>query len=126
MRPRVTRLMILTALAASACGQVRDNAAQDKDPFLMINTLLVRNACSNCHGSDYTLVGPSMVDVAGVRGPDSSEARKALAAKILDGTQRVWGTAIMPPQHQVTPDKAQELAAAILELAAPPQPSEGK
>jgi cytochrome c551/c552 len=103
---------IITLFQLAGCS----SSSEDKDPYLEMNTLLVQNACSNCHGADYMRVGPSMVDIAAVRGPDTPEARKALAAKIMGGAQGSFGTAIMPVQKQVDPKEADELAKAILTM----------
>lgn len=105
-------------LALGGCN-ASGNAQQDRDPLLQMNTLLVQNACSNCHASDYARVGPAMVDVAAVRGPDSPAARKELAGKLLNGTKGSFGLAIMPAQKQLTPEKADELARVILSLHKP-------
>ena len=117
----------IVATSIATCGGIalllggcdRWSAAQDRDPLLEINTLLVANACSNCHASDYARVGPSMLDVSAARGPDSPEARKALAGKLLNGTKGSFGLAIMPPQKQLSEQKADELARVILSLKKP-------
>lgn len=108
-------------------GQVPDhtNAAQsvdatgapnpDQDPYLAMNTLLVKNACSNCHASDYARVGPAMKDVAAIYASDAV-GQAQLTEKIIKGTKGKWGEAIMPPQHQVTEEGATELAKAIMAL----------
>ena len=52
-----TRFLALgLALALSACQQQSSGHVQDRDPYLRMDTLLVRNACSNCHASDYARV----------------------------------------------------------------------
>jgi cytochrome c551/c552 len=112
-------LAIGLLVGLTACHAPSANEAQDRDPYLRINTLLVNNACSNCHASDYARVGPSMTDVAAARGPDSPEARQLLRGMILNGTRGSYGEAVMPKQAQVTPDAADELAKAILELRKP-------
>jgi cytochrome c len=122
---RKTSLYVLlgASLVLTACNGNSGSGAEEKDEFLQINTLLVQNACSNCHGSDHTRVGPSMRDIAAVRGPDTPDARMQMAERILNGVKGNWGEAIMPVQKQVTPQKAEELAQAILALHGrkPPQ-----
>ena len=118
MGMRISCVAAAMATFVCACTQSGAGAAQDNDPYLEMNTLLVANACSNCHAADYIRVGPSMVDIAMARGPESPEARKAMAEKILNGAQGSWGTAVMPAQAQLSPEKARELASAILSLKA--------
>lgn len=113
-------LALGATLALSACQQRATSAQQDKNPYLRMDTLLVRNACSNCHASDYARVGPAMTQVAAIRGPDTPESRKLLRDMILNGTKGAWGEAVMPKQQQVTPQAADELAQAILALPAHP------
>lgn len=87
----------------------------DRDPYLAMNILLVRNACSNCHAADYPRVGPAMKDVAALYAGDSA-ARMRLAGEIMNGTKGKWGESVMPPQHQVSAHAADELVAAIMAL----------
>jgi cytochrome c len=117
---RMTGVIVMLATAAlSACGYFEAPSVEDSDPYLAINSLLVKNACSNCHAADYMRVGPSMVDVAAVRGREGSSAPEVLAAKIMAGSQGSFGTAAMPPQKQVSAQQAEELAKAILALYKP-------
>jgi cytochrome c551/c552 len=109
-------LSLIGVAALSGCS--REGAPDpDRDPFLAVNTLLVNNACSNCHASDYPRVGPSMKDVAAVVGKPTPEALARITDGIVKGTKGQWGEAIMPPQKQVSPEAANELARAILALA---------
>jgi cytochrome c551/c552 len=116
MNARPWLLGVIGVLALSGCA--REGAPNpDKDPYLAMNTLLVANACSNCHASDYPRVGPSMKDVAAVIGKPTPEGLARIRSGILSGTKGQWGEAIMPPQKQVTPEAADALARAILALA---------
>jgi cytochrome c551/c552 len=115
----------LTMLMLTGCGSETGSETgsaptgaptPDTDRYLAVNTLLVANACSNCHASDYARVGPSMKDVADVLGGDTSENRARLRDAILNGAKGKWGEAVMPPQKQVAADKVDAIAAAILTL----------
>ena len=113
-------LVLLAAMALGACAQ--DDGTdyiQDRDSNLKIDTLLVENACSNCHASDYARVGPSMVDIALVRGSEE-DAHAILVDRIKNGTMGNWGPAIMPAQFLVSDEEADQLATAILAM----QPAE--
>ena len=108
----MTRWLTTGILASVLCGcQSGAGPSQDRDPYLAMDTLLVANACSNCHATDYQRVGPSMRDVAA-----AVDDRQRLAGSILNGRKEGWGTAIMPPQHQVNKEQAGALAEAILAL----------
>jgi cytochrome c551/c552 len=116
VKARSWMLGLMGALALTGCS--REGAPDpDKDPYLTMNKLLVSNACSNCHASDYPRVGPSMKDVAAIVGKPTPEGLARLRNGILNGTKGQWGEAVMPPQKQVTPEAADLLAKAILELA---------
>jgi cytochrome c551/c552 len=105
-------------LASMLCGcQSGAGSSQDRDPYLAMDTLLVANACSNCHAADYQRVGPSMRDVAA-----AVDDPQRLIGSILNGRKEGWGAAVMPPQHQVNSEQARALAEAILALkSAPPR-----
>jgi cytochrome c len=125
---RIPALMAMTIVLALLGGCRKDMQAPvpqaadmtgapdpDRDPYLAMNILLVRNACSNCHAADYPRVGPAMKDVAVLYAADSA-ARTRLAGEIINGTRGKWGEAAMPPQHQVSASAAGELVTAILAL----------
>ncbi len=112
--------VLMSAVSLAACS--REGAPNpDKDPHLAMNTLLVANACSNCHASDYPRVGPSMKDVAASLGESSPENIARIKDSMVKGVKGKWGEAVMPVQKQVTPEAADEIATAIQALAPKPQ-----
>ena len=110
---------MLCCIALTACdassGEGADRA-QDRDPYLPINSLLVRHACSNCHAADYPRVGPAMTDVATVSAAAGPDERARLVTVLLDGGKGHWGEAIMPAQKQLTSADAEKLVDAIMAL----------
>lgn len=80
--------------------------------------LLERHQCNLCHGElAMGSVGPRYADIAAAyrsryRNPD--EARRALAAVIVEGHDRK-GTAAMAPHANVARDDALRMAAFLLE-----------
>ena len=107
--------IMLGCAIIAGCGAKTPNP--DTDPYLEMNTLLVGNACSNCHAADYPRVGPSMKDVAAALAAGTPADRERLKTAIVQGTKGNWGEAIMPVQKQVTPEQADKLTDAILALA---------
>ena len=57
--------------------------------------------CLACHGLDRKIVGPSFKEVAAKYRGDA-KAPEALAAKIRNGGQGVWGAIPMPPNQQLS------------------------
>ena len=111
------RMWAMAALVLLAgCGKAREQGPPrpDVDPHLALNTLLVNHQCSNCHASDYARVGPPLLTVGQVLGPQGQAGRLRLRTAILNGAKGNWGEAVMPPQHQVTAADADELTSAIL------------
>lgn len=110
-------LLCCIALAACDTGSgVWSDRAQDRDPYLPINSLLVRHACSNCHAADYPRVGPAMTDIAAVSAAAGPAERARLVTVLLNGGKGRWGEAIMPAQKQLSSAEAQKLVDAIMVL----------
>ncbi|MBI2803324.1 MAG: c-type cytochrome [Gammaproteobacteria bacterium] len=63
--------------------------------------LLKANGCGVCHGRDQGIVGPAFTDIS-KRYAAVADASAKLTAKIREGGSGVWGTAIMPPQSQIS------------------------
>ncbi len=70
-------------------------------------------ACLACHTVDKKVVGPAYKDVA-AKYAGQADAREKLAAKILKGGSGAWGAVPMPPNPQVKPEEAAQLAEWIL------------
>jgi len=113
----IRKLMALFLLAGASSASAQDNARQDRDPYLAMNRQLVANGCHFCHGADYARVGPAMKDVAAVYANQGAQGAATLKESIAKGSKGKWGPATMPPQHQVTPQRADALVSAILALA---------
>lgn len=103
----------LAAVALAACAQTGAARTQDVDRYLPVNTMLVANGCSNCHAADYTRVGPPINAIAAAYADASPEELAQLRAAIIGGVKGKWGPAIMPPQFQVTPARADEIVEII-------------
>jgi sulfite dehydrogenase len=78
------------ALAASAQAAA---AQAQADP---VTQLLNKNACLGCHAVEKQVVGPAFRDVA-ARYKGNAAAPAALAKKVKEGGQGVWGQVPMPP-----------------------------
>lgn len=63
--------------------------------------LMKANGCGVCHGVDKGIVGPAFADVAR-RYAGVANAEATLAVKVKNGGSGIWGTAMMPPQSQVS------------------------
>jgi sulfite dehydrogenase len=77
------------ALAASAQAAA---AQAQADP---VTQLLNKNACLGCHAVEKQVVGPAFRDVA-ARYKGNASAPAALAKKLKEGGQGVWGQVPMP------------------------------
>jgi cytochrome c len=71
--------------------------------------LVVRNACTACHGMNNRIVGPGFNEVA-TRYQGRADAEKYLAQKIKAGGEGVWGAVPMPPQAALKEEDAQVIA----------------
>lgn len=107
----------LLLLAGAGAASAQGTKGQDRDPYLAMNRQLVGNGCHFCHGADYARVGPAMKDVAMVYAGQGAQGAATIKESIAKGSKGKWGPAMMPAQHQVTPQKADALIAAILALA---------
>ncbi len=81
-----------SAAAQAASAQAATAQAQ-ADP---VTQLLNRNACLGCHAVEKPVVGPAFRDVAARYRTDAA-APAALARKLREGGQGVWGQVPMPP-----------------------------
>lgn len=113
----IRHVTILTMMVTASSVSAQGTKGQDRDPYLAMNRQLVANGCHFCHGADYARVGPAMKDVAIVYAGQGDQASALLKESIAKGSKGKWGPAVMPPQHQVTPSRAQALVSAILALA---------
>ncbi len=59
--------------------------------------LLVRNACTACHGMTSKIVGPGFTEIT-AKYQGQADAHAYLSKKIKEGGQGVWGAIPMPPQ----------------------------
>ncbi|MBT0959761.1 c-type cytochrome [Denitromonas iodatirespirans] len=69
--------------------------------------------CLACHTVDKKLVGPAYKDVA-AKYAGQADASAKLAEKIMKGGKGNWGQVPMPPNPQVTPEQAKQLADWVL------------
>ena len=77
-----------------------------------VQKLLNANGCTGCHALDQKVVGPAFREVA--RRYSAADAG-ALAAKIREGSQGVWGPVPMPPNAGVSPADAEQIASWVLQ-----------
>jgi len=77
--------------------------------------LLRASDCLACHAPETRLVGPSFSELAGLYQRDAATL-KMLAKRVIEGSEGIWGNAIMPPQPQLTEEEAQKVVEYILEL----------
>lgn len=75
--------------------------------------LAQKKNCMACHAVDKKVVGPAYKDVAAKYGKDK-KAADLLADKIVKGGKGTWGEMAMPPNPQVTPAEAKQLATWVL------------
>ncbi len=71
--------------------------------------------CLACHKTDAKLVGPSYQEVA-AKYAGQEGAADMLAEKIQKGGKGAWGPVPMPPNPQVSPEEAKQLADWVLSL----------
>ena len=70
-----------------------DTLAGGGDP---LQRILEANGCAGCHARDKRVVGPSFAEIS-ARYAGDAKASAALARKIRQGGQGVWGNVPMPP-----------------------------
>jgi cytochrome c len=75
-----------------------------------------KGACLSCHQVERKVVGPGFQDVAAKYKGDA-KAADALAAKIKNGSQGVWGAVPMPPAMNLNDAEIARLARWILDGA---------
>jgi len=77
-----------------------------------VQKLLNARGCTGCHALDQKVVGPAFREVA--RRYSATDAG-ALAAKIREGSQGVWGPVPMPANPGVSSADAEQLAQWVLQ-----------
>ena len=77
-----------------------------------VDALLNANGCTGCHSVDQKVVGPAFREVA--RRYSAGDAG-ALAARIREGSQGIWGQVPMPPNPRVTEEDAEKIASWVLQ-----------
>jgi sulfite dehydrogenase len=95
------------ALAASAQAAA---AQAQADP---VTQLLNKNACLGCHAVEKQVVGPAFRDVA-ARYRGNAAAPAALAKKLRDGGQGVWGQVPMPANPSLSDAEAKQIVEWVL------------
>jgi S-disulfanyl-L-cysteine oxidoreductase SoxD len=93
-----------TSMNEVAKGDARPTAAVQAalaDP----KALVIRNACTACHGLNNRIVGPGFNEVA-ARYKGRADAEAYLVQKIRSGGDGVWGTVPMPPQSTLKEEEA--------------------
>jgi sulfite dehydrogenase len=95
------------ALAASAQAAA---AQAQADP---VTQLLSKNACLGCHAVEKQVVGPAFRDVA-ARYRGNAAAPVALAKKLRDGGQGVWGQVPMPANPSLSDAEAKQIVEWVL------------
>jgi cytochrome c len=89
-----SRMLIVISLCAAPFAVVAP-AAQAATPQAISSGAY----CSNCHGQDKKIIGPSFHDIAAKYAGDP-KAATALAAKVRAGGKGVWGPVAMPPNGE--------------------------
>ncbi len=84
-------------------------AAALAGPALADQALATAKNCMTCHAIDKKVLGPSFREVA-IKYANDRGAADRLTVKIIKGGGGVWGTAVMPANHQVTEAEARKLA----------------
>lgn len=108
--------VLFISAVLGGCSASGAPAAQDRDPYLAMNKALLTSGCSSCHAADYARLGPAMTDIAAQYRQATAEERMAVSQNIVAGVKGKWGTSVMPPQHQITPQRADEILNIILSL----------
>jgi cytochrome c len=71
--------------------------------------LLVRHACTSCHGMTSKIIGPGFNEIA-AKYEGRADAQVYLSKRIREGGQGVWGTVPMPPQAGLKENDVDEIA----------------
>ncbi|MEX2235600.1 MAG: c-type cytochrome [Cyclobacteriaceae bacterium] len=75
---------------------------------------LIKNSdCFTCHQFKTRLIGPSLFEIAN-RYAKTADARQILSRRITDGSQAVWGEAIMPAHPDISMEASREIVDWIL------------
>jgi S-disulfanyl-L-cysteine oxidoreductase SoxD len=74
------------------------------------------HGCLTCHALDKAHVGPALVEI-GLRYASDAAALQTLAGKVRQGGSGVWGSAVMPPQTQLSSADLARILAWILDGA---------
>ncbi len=75
--------------------------------------------CLACHALDKARLGPALVEI-GLRYAADPAAVQTLAGKVRQGSSGVWGSAVMPPQSQLSNADLARVLAWILDGAGRP------
>lgn len=77
-------------------------------------TLVKKSDCFTCHQFNTRLIGPSLSEIA-ARYSKDRDANKVLSGRIRQGSQHIWGEAVMPAHSHLSEKEAQAVADWILE-----------
>jgi cytochrome c len=75
--------------------------------------LMQQIICFNCHSSKNKLIGPSF-DLISAKYPYNKTNEASLVQKIINGSSKVWGDVIMPPNPALTQQQAKQIIRWIL------------
>lgn len=76
-----------------------------------------KSDCFTCHQFNTRSIGPAFTEMA-TRYADDKNAKTLLATRIREGSQHIWGKAIMPAHADVPEAEATHIAAWILSAGA--------
>ncbi len=120
-------LFALTALIA--CGGSDNNSGDKKEtekkaePSLSDNpvylkglALVAQDDCVTCHQVDNKFMGPSYREIADKYASASTEEKKAVAQRIINGSTGIWGTVQMTKHSGMSTEDAEAIVDYILLL----------
>lgn len=100
---------LLTFAAAATAGLIATTAAHAGSALALAR----QQGCLGCHAVAAKIVGPSYQEVA-AKYQAQADALTTLVQHIREGGSGRWGDVAMPPQKQLSPTQAKQLATWIL------------
>jgi cytochrome c len=92
---------------------VKDTSAVQPSSDKLPLQLMISSNCMNCHTFDSRLIGPSFNEISAKYSNDAA-IEKSLVARVREGSQGIWGDAVMPTHPELSEEETLKMVTWIL------------